>query len=325
MQRTAVVFLVAMVACESRAPSPSPTPVPVSTAPADAAPAPVSRRISLQVEASTWRAGEEPFDVTPDLVRLLRAAGVDASGPASPDGALHVEVKETKGREYTDTFNNPVGAGTDIALTLTVRRAGVADRVVTFGAGSGSGTSGGLYDAALASLKSDPAYQGTGDLVAAALGVEAALPRLAPLLRSDVGTAVADLYERAAYLPPLRSDQAQLLVVQHRYEDCVALGKDAVPPLLAVIESRSGSEEDTTTIAQVLGRIGDPRAGRVLLDLAKVEAPWSKTSLVVALVTAVGTTGDASMIPELEQLAGSDKEQIASAARAAKASLQKPR
>ena len=291
--------------------------------PPEAALPAVGQRVSLVVDAATWLPDQPPLDIAGDLRKILRAAGIDATGAEAGDGVVRVTYRESKGEEYVDLFNHPAGSGTRITLELTTTSANSARHSLSLESNTGAGATGDLREAALTNLKSRAAYEHLGDFVSASLGNREALAKLEPVLYDEMAQRqIADFFEAMSHVPEAKGDQAQLFVVRRRFEACVPLGRDAVPALLGALE-RGMVPEFETRIAAALGKIGDPLPARKLLDKAKERAEFgfADAEFAVVLLNAVGATGDASLIPELEQLAGSDEPRVAAAARAAEEAI----
>lgn len=82
-------------------------------------------------------------------------------------------------------------------------------------------------------------------------------------------------------------------------DECVSLGRDAVPELMRALNERSGSEG--RDIARALGRIGDPSCVPLLLSIfeGKRERHSADQSVVQEATEALGKIGDPRAVPPL--------------------------
>jgi hypothetical protein len=306
-------------------PALAPAPVVKETAPVKETPAPrrpaAEKSVVLDVKASSWRS-QGPLDVRKALTSELANAGVAvvlASG--APDGVVTVTYEESEGRKYQ--FDGQEESSTDMKLELSLTRADSellgfkievtpSDHIVA--------TS--LNAASSDMLQGDELYARAGVLVAAALGVRSALPRLVTVgiskefpephvpheLRyldkrtdGDVSRIVLALLERNAFEPASATERAALLVQHSDWSGCAAIGPAAVDVIAGYVERTAASRFDDEA-ALALGKIGTPAlpAVRSLLEhCLTCFAPGGPEGLIKILAD----MGDRADLPLLDRLA----------------------
>lgn len=314
-RRRFVVPLVAaclLSACDKK-------PVPAPPAPAPPGPVvppepplpPVEKTARLAVTATTWREGEKPWDVAAALADRLRRAGVGVDEKGA-DGVVTVAYEETKGEGYSSFgVGEPTSWGTKIACTLTVRRAGDAADALTFRFSGGTPyavkENTGLFEAAVESVKRDELFQKSGALVAAALGMNSALPAILPFtVRLDTKDQVLPMFERAGWKPSKPEEEAWLLVARGEYERAGKLGGPAVPALAqAGVPALSAYE--MLPIARALAATNDHAAAAALIGILDypTSSLWNDENvkaLVEFAIANVKRLGDASNVEALKQV-----------------------
>lgn len=335
----AFAILVASGCGKSETPAPAPLPdqgpSPILEADTSTPPQPppktFEKKVVLKVQATTWREGETPFDIQSAFTEKLEAVGIQAVPETAPakDAIVLLDYKETKGRGYsTFGMGEPNDYGTDIELNITVLSAGTAEVLLKLPISTSppSYIDDGMnvYGASVKAFREDDLSKAAGSFVGAALGMKSAMSGViacAVWLESR-DTALA-LLKTTGYEPSDAREKAMLAIAREDYDACVALGKPAVVPLLQFL-NRYYYPQYVAKVAWALGEIGDPQARTGLTErLTYLKNGDFSDELDVqagiAVINALAKVGDMFALSDLDEVAKSDKPDVAAAAtRAAK-------
>jgi len=236
----------------------------------------ISATIKLEATSSTWREGEEPYDIYSAIKKNLKRMGfkVVSEESASYDGALFVDYKETKRGKYLSG-----GYGTSIRCNL--RLCDKTDKLLfekeiftgtSFSVKVGSS----LYEDAVNNFENEPYLKYLGEIIATKFGVG-----------DEVSVLISALKDRDS---------------NTRWKAAGELGEKklgeigdtrAVEPLIQVLKDKD--RDGRLTAARVLGVIGDTRAVEPLIQLLRDEDRGVRMSAARAL----GKIGDERAVEPL--------------------------
>ena len=279
--------------------------------------------IKIDVTSSTWREGEEPYDIYSAIKERLEEAGIEVAseGRSDYDALLLVDYEESKGGEYG--LESKVGMGiygTRISCDLTLRDK--KDNLLleyTISSGTSSTVSAvvGLYRGAINNFENKAVFKYLGDIIASKLGADdtALLETLLTDLESpdwkfrDGAAEALGVIGGERALDPLihtllEDDNINVVV-----EAAEALGKigdeKAVEPLITTFNeceerfSWLGSALHNflgRPIAIALGRIGGDRAIEALITIFLQDDDWA---VRMRAAEALGNIGDERAIEPL--------------------------
>lgn len=289
------------------------------------------KRVAIEVRANTWREAK-PFDVVKDLTAKLRSARIQVvpTGARDKDADMLLEYSESKGSDYI-TFNSfGDKSGTSIKLIVTVLSAASGDTLLTLTAEgftpfSVRGNT--LYDAALEDFRSTYEYRYAEHFVGGALGMKSSLSKLVPAaVWSSTREQVVSILKDKGYGPADAREEAFLAIARGDYDACIAVGKPAVEPLIENLKAYVEHNE-VEKAARSLGKIGDPRAAKPLLEKLRnfknvedFRTPEDQAA-VIAMLEAIGQLGDNFAVPDLNEFAKHKTSEIAAAAKASAAKI----
>jgi len=243
-----------------------------------AAPPAAQLSISIKLEAtsSTWREGEEPYDIYSATKKELERAGfkVVSEESDSYDATLSVDYKETEGLKYS-----PGGTGTSIRCNLTLRDKtdnSLFEKEIFTGTSAWVEVGRSLYEDAVRNFENEPYFKYLGEIIATKFGVSDEVSVLISALKDrDGGTRC----KAAAALEEKRLGE---------------IGDTrAVEPLIQVLKDKD--KDVRLTAARVLGVIGDARAVESLIQALRDEERVVRMNAA----TALGRIGDKRAIEPL--------------------------
>lgn len=241
----------------------------------------ISATIKIKATSSTWREGEEPYDIYNAMKKQLERAGfkVVSEESASYDATLFVDYKETEGLKYT-----PGGTGTSIKCNLKLLDE--TDNLLfekEVSAHTSAFVSGSLYEDAVRNFENEPYFKYLGEIIATKFGVSDEVSVLISALKDkDSGTrckAAAALEEkRLGEIGDTRAVEPLIQLLKDRDRDvrlvaARVLGgmRDTrvVEPLIQVLKDEDRGVR--MSAARALGRIGDKRAVEPLTNALEDE------------------------------------------------------
>lgn len=216
-----------------------------------------TKTIRLVVNASTWRIGQQPYDIAGEVKRKLEQEGFrvattkvqpeSASGPTveaasltapEDDCTLSIDYREEKGSEYSNSTKTRKGTSTKIFCTIKLSRdKGVAVFEHNIGPephsfwvylAKDSDITTALYSSALKYLQANPLYKYLGKIVRAELTKQDSLP----IIASALGDRDSDTIKLTANILAGMGD------------------KRAIGPLWSTLKSKTNKSNQTRRVLQ---------------------------------------------------------------------------
>lgn len=294
------------------------------------APAPkkvIHRKVTLQVENSTWRK-KKPWDVGAELRKRLEQVGVAVVEAGPADAHLRVTFTEEQGDEITGPGIKDEYA-TEFSFSMEVRLEGQAEPVfqLSFGAVPIGSIRAPFYESSLALFTEGPHFRRVEDFTARAVGVPGTGVRLVPaLLCSETRGDAVDLFEAVGFKDDGPEVAAAMAAVNEDWEACVRIGEAAVGVLEQASEPQTYLDRGAAILA--LSRIPGEKARQALLRSARnLSTPDLCGAEGRKILDHLEAVGDASTIQALEGHAAyeGDDDELVQAARDAKAVMEKIR
>lgn len=235
----------------------------------------VSAVIKLEVASSTWREGEEPYDIYNAVREKLEGVGFEVTSEAY-DATLRVDYEESKGGEYIggglgtditcnmglyDTEDNPLFEKEISASTSFM----VRDRT--------------LYQDAIKNFESEVYFKYLGEILATRFGVGDEASVLVSALQDEDERTREGAVKALGEIGDARAVEPLIVVLEAqdgpiRWKVARALGEigdaRAVEPLIQALADEKGLVR--LEAAKALGKIGDRRAMEVLTEALEDES-----------------------------------------------------
>jgi len=243
----------------------------------------LSVSIKLEATSSTWREGEEPYNIYSATKKNLERAGFEVvSGESdSYDATLSVDYKETEGLKYT-----PGGTGTSIRCNLILRDKTdnlLFEKEIFTGTSAWVEFGRSLYEDAVENFENEVYFKYLGEILATKFGVGDEVSVLISALKDkDGGTrckAAAALGEkRLGEIGDTRAVEPLIQVLEDKDRDVRLVAARvlggmgdtrAVEPLIQLLEDEDRGVR--MSAARALGRIGDKRAVEPLTNALEDE------------------------------------------------------
>jgi len=264
--------------------------------------------IKIEASASTWREGEQPYDIYGAIKEKLEEVGFEVVPEESTDydAILHVDYEETKGAPYTPIGRESIaGYGTNITCDLRlVDKAQSTIFETEIRATTPYQTSGSLYSDAIFMFKTKLYFEYLGEIIASKLGVGGATA-VEPLIRAlgdensnvrmEAAKALGELGDATAVEPLIQAlGEEDAGVRRYTAEALGKIGDErAVEPLIYALEDEDGNVR--IEAAKALGEIGDERAVEPLIQALNDKVPDVRRYAAEAL----GKIGDARAVEPL--------------------------
>jgi PKD repeat protein len=234
--------------------------------------------IKIETTISTWRKGEQPYDIYGAIKEKLEEVGFEVvpEESADYDAILFVDYEEAKGDPYSryGNFYGPYsygeglyGYGTDITCNLTLKdKAGRRMFEKEISATPPDLFSGDeLYPASVHSFQDEAYFQYLGEIIASQFGVSDEVSVLIRALGDEDGSvqwsardALIEIGEPAIE-PLIQALNDEDWVIRWGARDALAgIGKPAVEPLIQALKDENYNVRQYA--AEALGNIGDKRA-----------------------------------------------------------------
>ena len=283
--------------------------------------------IKIDITSSTWRKGEEPYDIYGAIKEKLEKAGFEVVH-AAYDATLFVDYKEKTGALY-GTY---AGRGTNIRCLLKLYdktnnllfQKEISARtaaVVSFFEGQDPKER--VYQSAVRNFEDDVYFEYLGEIIASKFGVGDEVSILISALEDEdrdtqrsAAKALGEIGDVRAVGPLiaalLKQEKEAWVGVMVRSSAAEALGKigdaRAVEPLIHALKDEDDGVRREA--AEALGEIGDVRAVESLIQALKDEHVFVQTSAAFAL----GKIGDARAIEPLKKALNDESLAVRSAA-----------
>jgi hypothetical protein len=236
--------------------------------------------IKIEATASTWREGEQPYDIYGAIKEKLEKVGFEVVPEESTDydATLFINYKERKGNPYIDPGSGRThGYGTDITCHLTLKdKAGNIIFETTISTATSYLTLGSLYESAVDNFEAQPYFEYLGEFIASKFGDARAVETLEALGLDEIG----DAGEVEAAIQNLNDEDWSV-----RAEAAFFLGVirhvRAVEALIQTLEDENSSVRYQA--AWALGEIGDERAIEPLTQALQDEDEDVRTAAKEAL------------------------------------------
>jgi len=246
--------------------------------------------IRIEYTSSTWREGEEPYDIYSAVKDKLEEVGLGVvpEKSASYDATLFIDYKEKEYGEYTSGQH-----GTSIKCKLKLHDK--ADNLLLekdISACTPFTVRGmTLYEATVKNLESQVYFRYLGEIIATRFGVGdevslliSALKDESSVIRRDASKALGEIGDKRAVGPLIQALNDEDLFV--RKEAATSLGEigdeRAVEPLIQALNDKDADVRSRSAAA--LGKIGDERAIAPLEELLLTEEnEWVRKVIEEAL------------------------------------------
>lgn len=279
---------------------PPPPPPPVEQKPKEL---PIARKVTLEVERKTWR--KKAWDVGAELKKKLREAGVEVVKKGPADARLVVRFEEEKGAEILGFENEHT---TKFTFSMDVLPEGKDKPVLQLeiSAEPIGEIRKPFYESSLDVFKESAQFSHLEHLVARALLVPGAGPRLLPaLLDKDSRGDAADLIKSVPAADDGPAVAAALAVADEDWEAAVKIGEPAIEPLERVVQVPDILDRQQAFLA--LSRIPGKKAHEALLrafnNLTMFELMDKEGRQILDLIVKVG---DESSLRHLKGVADDD-------------------
>ena len=261
--------------------------------------------IRIEANASTWRVGEQPYDIYGEIERKLEGTGFEVVPQESTvfDARLLVDYKEEKGAPYSPLGGTSIsGYGTNIKCTLRLYNEAlglILEKDIS--ASTPGQTIGDLHGSAVVDFQAENYIKYIGDITASKLGVGGEV--------SDVIRSIADgelkrleEFELETLIEALRIGDRYYVKVKITQTLVRIGGGRAVELLLTILNNGSGNYSGNPgNLVWALGELGDARAVESLILLLKSGITQRDAA------EALGKIGDARAVePLIEAMEDAD-------------------
>ena len=296
--------------------------------------------IKINVTASTWREGEEPYDIYNATKWKLERVGFKVVSKESTvyDAILFINYEEQKGPPYymqidhkvyglEYPFPEVVGYGTIITCSLRLedREYGLLfnEHITASTPGVVEYRGRSLYDEAISDFKNDVRFKCLGVHIAkryGEIGDERAVELLIQALKDEYSSSVrweaAEALDELGYEPKNDTEKAYYLIARKNWDELVKMGEPAVEPLIhALKDEDSGVRREAI---KTLVKIGEP-AVEPLIQALKDEDSDVRRGAAWAL----GKIGDERAVEPLTEALEDEYQVVREAAKKALADIQK--
>jgi len=292
----------------------------VAPTPQEEPPLTINASIKIEATASTWREGEQPYDIYSAIKQKLEKVGFEVVPQESMvyDATLVIDYSENKGRGYSITGLGPTaGYGTNITCILKLdakTRGLIFEKRIS---ASTSYKSSALYWDAVDDFEDAVYFKYLGGFIATKFGVGDGVSVLILALEDeDIDTqceaveALGEIGDERAVEPLIQALKDENWHV--RWDAAEALGEigdeRAVEPLIQALKDED--RRFRLEALEALGEIGDERAVEPLIQALKDE----DKAIRYWAAKALGEIGDERAVDSLTQALQDEVEYVRDAA-----------